>query len=353
MRNDKNGLSRRAMLKLGAGTAAASLLGMPAIGRAAPTSLSVANGGGALGDAFKVACFDTFEKKTGIKIIGTPYMEGARLKAMVEAGAVDIDVTDTDAAEAAPLAAAGLLDEIDYSVVPKDGLIDGSAEKYWTACYIAGSVLSWNTQAAEKNGRPKNWQEFFDPSVKGRRTLWKNAAQTMEVAALAAGQPIDKLYPLDLDKAFAMLDGIRSSITWWTSGAQSAQLLASGEADYGMCWNGRVDPIKQQDGPVDYTFEHALHMPGIWSLPKGGRNKDAAMQFIAHCMDPEVQANFSKLIPYGPTANAAFDLLSPEDRARMPSAPENSKTSVAVNGDYWLKNGAEIYDRFNTWVVSQ
>ncbi|MDQ6434106.1 ABC transporter substrate-binding protein [Mesorhizobium sp. LHD-90] len=353
MKNVRNGLSRRSVLKLGAGSAAVSLLGMPAIGRAQTTSLSVANGGGALGDAFKAACFDTFEKKTGIKIISAPYIEGARLKAMVEAGAVDIDVADTDAAEAAPLAVEGLLEEIDYSVVPKDGLIEGSASKYWTACYIAGSVLSWNTEAAEKNGHPKTWQEFFDPSVKGRRTLWKNAAQTMEVAALGAGQPADKLYPLDLDRAFAMLDGIRSSITWWSSGAQSAQLLASNEADYGMCWNGRVDPIKQQGGPIDYTFEHALHMPGIWSLPKGGRNRDAAMQFVAHCMDPEVQAEFSRRIPYGPTATKAFDLLTAEERARMPSAPENSKTAVAINGDYWLEKGAEVYERFNTWVVSQ
>ncbi|TIV70890.1 MAG: extracellular solute-binding protein, partial [Mesorhizobium sp.] len=133
MNTTKNGLSRRRVLKLGAGTvAAASFFAMPAIGRAAPTSISVANGGGALGDAFKAACFDTFEKKTGVKIISAPYMEGARLKAMVEAGAVDIDVTDTDSSEAAPLAVAGLLDEIDYSVVPKEGLIDGAASKYWT-----------------------------------------------------------------------------------------------------------------------------------------------------------------------------------------------------------------------------
>ena len=353
MTYDTTRLSRRSVLKLGAGSAALSMLAMPAIGRAATTSLSVANGGGALGDAFKVACFDTFEKKTGIKIISAPYMEGARLKAMVEAGAVDIDVTDTDSSEAAPLAVAGLLDEIDYNVVPKDGLIDGAATKYWASCYVAGSVMSWNVEAAEKNGRPKTWQEFFDPNVKGRRTLWKNAAQTMEVAALGAGQPIDKLYPLDIDRAFAMLDGIRSSITWWTSGAQSAQLLASNEADYGMCWNGRVDPIKQQGGPVDYSFDYSLHTPGIWSLPKGGKNRDAAMQFVAHCMDPEVQAAFSKMIPYGPTATKAFDILTPEERARMPSAPENAKLSAVINGDYWLEHGTEIYERFNTWVVSQ
>jgi len=263
-------------------------------------------------------------------------------------------VTDTDSSEAAPLAVAGLLDEIDYSVVPKTGLIDESAAtKYWASCYVAGCVLSWNTEAAEDDGRPKNWQEFFDPKFKGRRTLWKNAAQTMEVAALGAGQKIDQIYPLDVDRAFEMLDGIRSSITWWTSGAQSAQLLASGEVDYGMCWNGRVDPVKQQGGPIDYSFDYSLHTPGIWSLPKGGRNRDAAMKFIAHSMDPEVQAAFSKLIPYGPTVESAFDLLSDEERKRMPSAPENRKLSTPINGDYWLENGTKIYDRFNTWVVSQ
>lgn len=78
-------LNRRDALKLAAGSAAASILAMPAIGRAATTQLSVANGGGALGDAFKVAVFDTFEKKTGIKIISAPYLEGAKLKAMVDA----------------------------------------------------------------------------------------------------------------------------------------------------------------------------------------------------------------------------------------------------------------------------
>lgn len=345
-------LSRRNALKLAAGSAAASILAMPAIGRAATTQLSVANGGGALGDAFKVAVFDTFEKKTGIKIISAPYLEGAKLKAMVDAKAVDIDVTDTDSSEAAPLAVAGLLEEIDYGVVPDKGLLKGAATKHWTEVYIAGCVLAWNTQAAEKNGRPKTWPEFFDPSVKGRRTLWKNAAQTMEVAALGAGQTLENLYPMNIDQAFAKLDGIRSSISWWTSGAQSAQLLVNNEVDFGMVWNGRIDPIKQQGGPVDYTFDYALHTPGIWSVPKGSRNRDAAMKFIAHNMDPEVQANFSKHISYGPTVEAAFELLTADERARLPSSPENRKLSVAINADYWLENGKEIYDRFNTWLVS-
>lgn len=352
MKMNRNNLSRRSALKLAAASVAVPLFGMPTIVRAATTQLSVANGQGALGDAFKVAAFDTFEKKTGIKIISVPYLEGAKLKAMVEAKAVDIDVTDTDSAEAAPLAVAGLLEEIDYSVVPNTGVIKGATRKYWAEVYIAGCVLAWNTEAAAKNGRPKNWQEFFDPNVKGQRTLWKNAAQTLEVAALGAGQTLENLYPIDVDPAFAKLDGIRKSISWWSSGAQSAQLLATNEADFGMVWNGRVDPIKQQGGPVDYTFDYALHTPGIWSLPKGGPNRDAAMKFIAHCMDPEVQATFSKHISYGPTVEAAFPLMSDEERARVPSSPENRKLSVEIDADYWLKSGQQVYDRFNSWLVS-
>lgn len=345
-------LTRRGALKLAAGSAAASFIGMPAIVRGATTQLTVANGGGAVGDAFKVAAFDTFEKKYGIKIISAPYLEGAKLKLMVENKAVDIDVADTDVSEAAPLAVQGLLEEIDYSIVPRAGMRDGADGKHWVQVYVTACVLGWNTDAEKKNGAPKNWKDVFDPNFKGQRAFWKSAAQTMECAALGAGQTSQNLYPMNIDTAFDALTKIRKNTTWWTSGAQSAQLLAGNEVDFGMFWNGRVDPIKLQGGPVDYTFENSLHTPGEWVCPKGGPNKDTAMKFIAHCVDPEVQAEFAKHIPYGPTVKAALDLLPADLRARMPTSPENSKTAIRIDDQYWLKEGGNVWDRFNTWIAS-
>ena len=75
----------------------------------------------------------------------------------------------------------------------------------------------------------------------GKRTFYKwSAPGVLEIALLADGVAADKLYPLDLDRAFKKLDTIKDDIVWWGGGAQSQQLLASGEAPLGLFWNGRV-----------------------------------------------------------------------------------------------------------------
>ena len=74
-----------------------------AIVRAQPATMTIPNSGGALEEAYRVAYFDTFTAKTGIKILGAPYMDTARVKAMVENNAVDVDVLNIDATEAAVL----------------------------------------------------------------------------------------------------------------------------------------------------------------------------------------------------------------------------------------------------------
>ena len=236
-------LSRRSVIKsIGLGAVAATAVtGFPAIVRAQPASLTVPNSGGALEEAFRVAYFDTFEKKTGIKIIGAPYMDTARVKAMVENNAVDVDIMNIDATEAAALGRLGLLEPIDYSVIDKSVLVPNAVNEFYTLVDVAAYVMTWNTKAFTAETRPKNWAEFFDPAAKpGQRSLWKLAPQTLEVAAMGGGQPSDKLYPIDLEAAFKSLDRVKADLTWWESGAQAAQLVIGGEIDVGTVWNGRV-----------------------------------------------------------------------------------------------------------------
>lgn len=349
----KSGLtiSRREILKAGAGLAAVATLGAPSIVRAQAKTITIANSGGAIETAFKAAYFDTFEQKTGIKVISAPYLDSAKLKAMVDAQSVDIDVCDLDAAEAAPAAQMGLLEEIDYNVVPTKGLQAGSANRYWTNIYIAASVIAWNVDAAKSMQIPKNWQEFFNPDIKGQRTLWKSANQTLELAALGSGVDPKKLYPIDLDAAFKALDGIRSEISWFDSGAQAAQLVSDNQVDFGMVWNGRIQPLKAKGAPVDYTFDNALFTYGDLCVPKGVRDKALSMEFIAHCVDAKNQAIFAENIPYGPTNQQAFAQLSAARLAEIPNSPENFSKGTMIDVEYWVKNGKEVFDRFNNWVV--
>jgi len=270
----------------------------------------------------------------------------------VDNNAVDIDVANIDATEAAVLAQAGLLEPIDYDVIDRKQLIPEATKPYYLLADIAAYAMGWNTKSFTATTRPKSWVEFFDIKAKpGQRSLWKAAPQTLEVAAMGGGQPRDKLYPIDVDRAFGSLDKVKGNLSWWESGAQGAQLLLGGEADVGAVWNGRLAKPKQDGAPVDLTFDYALYVADAMIVPKGAKNKKYSMQFLANMMRPENQAVFCRMIPYGPVNKATFDLLSDAEKARLPNSPQNSKTGVYQDFDYWGEHGAELIARFNKWLV--
>jgi len=343
--------SRRTLLKGASGAAAVfAVTGFPAVLRAKPSRITIPNPGGALEEALKAAYFDTFTKKTGIEISGAPYADTAKIKAMVDNNAVDTDVVFTDAADAAVLARQGLLEPIDYSVIDKSKLLPEAAREFYLLADVASYAMAWNTKNLSEEARPKSWAEFFDPAKDMQRSLWKYGAQTLEIASMAS-QPLDKLYPLDLDAAFAKLDGIKGSLTWWDSGAQGAQLIIDGETDVGTVWNGRLYKPRLEGAPVNYTFDGALYVCDSIVIPKGAKNKVEAMEFIANVMTAENQATFSKHIPYGPVVPAAFELIDDKTKEAIPNAPQNSKNARFQDFDYWAENGAGILDRFNKWLI--
>lgn len=342
--------SRRSVIK-GLG-AAAAFTAMPAILRAQPANLTFPNSGGAWEDAARVAYFDTFRARTGIQVIGAPYMEVARVRAMVENNAVDVDLMNIDATEAAALARMGLLEEIDYSGIDTSVLMPGTVNPHYFLLDVAAYIMSWHTRAFDAANRPRSWAEYFDVEGKpGQRSLWRLAPQTLEVAAMAGGQPRDALYPIDLDLAFAQLDRIKDDLTWWSSGAQGAQLVIDGEVDLGAVWNGRVFQAKIDGAPVDYTFDEALFVCDAIVIPKGAPNREAAQEFIRTLLDAQNQATFSRNIPYGPVNRDAFALMSPEELALLPNSPENGATGVLQNFDYWAEHGPEVFERFNRWLI--
>jgi putative spermidine/putrescine transport system substrate-binding protein len=348
-RSIRNKLTRRQALTTAVG--GATLLARPALLRAATSTLTVPNSGGALEDAFRKAYFDTFKAKTGIGIIGAPYMDAARIKAMVENHAVDADVINNDATEAATLAQQGMLEPIDYDIVDKSKLLPQAAQPYYLLVDVAALVMAWSTRSVDASNRPKAWVEYFDKAKPGQRSLWKLASQTLDVAAMGGGQPPEKLYPLDLDRAFATLEGIKSKLSWWNSGAQSAQLLIDGEVDLGTAWNGRLYKPKNDGAKIDYTYDQALFTSDAMVIPKGARNKKEAMQFLANMVEAKNQAIFATQIPYGPVNQDAFALLDAKTLAALPNSPQNGKTAVFQDFDYWATNGTAIFDRFNKWLV--
>jgi putative spermidine/putrescine transport system substrate-binding protein len=349
------GLSRRELVKLGVAGAAAlpiSALGFPALAQSKPDQLVIASGGGKLDEAYKKAYWDTFTAKHGIKIVTTEYAGLAKIQSMIEANNVDIDVLNIDAAEAPVAGKKGWLVPIDWSLTDRAAVLPVAARDDHVYAEVAAKVLAWHKTTFPEGKAPTGWVDMWNmQAFPGKRSMWKQAFQTMDIAAMGDGVPKDKLYPLDADRALAALDKIRSNLIWWESGAQGAQLLMDGESDVGTAWSGRVYQPKVDGADIDYTLNDALFVAGSWAIVKGCKNEKWSQEYVAHTLIPENQAIYSETIAYGPVVPAALKLLPPERLAVLPSSEENFKKGIFQDFDFWAEKGDPIIKQFNDWLT--
>ena len=190
---------------------------------AAQTTITFASYGGAYQAAQRKALLDPIEKMLNITIKEDTLTGIADVRAQVGAKAVKWDVADLGGVSCARGAAEGLFEPLDYSVIKTDGIDKAMAAKDWIGVIYYSTVIAWNTQKFGMNG-PQSWADFWDvQKFPGPRSMRNDPSDNLEFALLADGVPIDKLYPLDVDRAFRKMDQIKKHVAvWWTTGGQSA-----------------------------------------------------------------------------------------------------------------------------------
>ena len=294
-----------------------------------------------------------FEEKTGIKVTVVTPSDYAKLIAMVENGTTEWDVMNCDAYWGVYAGKKGYLEPIDYKTVTEK--LDKAVElEHVVGAEVYDSVISYNSDKYTADSAPKSWTDFYDlQKFPGKRAVWQYPVTVLESALLADGVPMDKLYPLDLDRAFAKLDTIKDSIVWWTKGAQPAQMLSTGEADIALAWSGRIMNAKDEGAPLGLTYNEGMRIAAGWVVPKGAPNKENAMKFINFISSAEQQAAFSSQIPYGSTNPEAVKLLSAEQIERIGQTPEQVAHEFYIDNDYWADHLTEVVERFNAWLLKK
>ena len=303
--------------------------------------------GGTTQDAQKTNWADKFTETSKINVTQDGPTDYGKLKAMVEAGSVSWDVVDVEGDYAVQAGKNGLLEKLDFSVIDKSKLDPRFVTDYSVGSFYYSFVIGCNKDAVD--ACPKSWADLFDTEkFPGKRTFYKwSAPGVIEAALLADGVPADKLYPLDLDRAFKKLDTIKSDIVWWDSGAQSQQLLASAEAPFGSFWNGRLTALAKTGVAVETSWTNNITAADALVVPKGTKNKEAAMKFIAQATDAASQAGFATETGYAPINLDAPDMMDAELRKTLPDMQADTQVNADMN--YWAEHRDEIGTRWYAW----
>jgi len=351
------GMSRRDILALtGAGGAAALTGTLPRHGSAQNGTVVVGTWGGTYTEAQTAAFFEPFTQATGVEveIVTGGNLTAGTIKAFIETGYYEWDWTTLGASEYATAARNGWLEPIDYALVTEESKTpDTQFLEVGVGAETISDVLTYRTDAFPDGG-PKSWVDFWSvEAFPGSRAIFKSPYPILEAALLADGVPPEELYPLDLDRAFAKADEIRDEITvWWESGSQSQDVVINQNAVIAVLWSGRAAQLKRDGVPVELAWNQALYEPVMFVVPKDAPNKENAMRLIDFSASAEPLARFAELTFYGPSNLKAVDLIDPEMRALMNTAPENFAQQVHRDYTWWAENMEAVNERFVAWLIS-
>ncbi len=316
--------------------------------------LRVANSGGALADAERKAVYEPFQKLTGIEIIETEGFAIPKIKAQVDTRNIEWDTATLGYGNSLILVQDGdYLEPIDYSLIDAPGLQDQYRHKYSVSYVTVATVMTYRTDAFA--APPLTWADYWDlkrfPGPRNYMSGTGGIGVDLWPALLADGVPMEKLYPLDVPRAFRALDRIKESIvTYWSTGAQSAELMADNQTVLGTAWNGRIGPLLDRKLPVGISWHGANFVYDDHIVLRRSPNIANAMKFVAFCCMPEVQARLSTLIDYGFTNSDAAHFLSPQRQQKLPSA--HLAEGFFADQIWERDNRKRVTEAWAEWILS-
>jgi putative spermidine/putrescine transport system substrate-binding protein len=348
--------NRRRFLRVAGATAAFGPLLISERTIAQTRTLYVNTWGGSYTAAQDAAYFKPFTAATGIQISTVTPVSYARVKAQVQSGNYEFDLTSINSMLWLRASREGLADPIDWTIFKKSTLPDNAIVA--DGCGVAFAILGTNLcYRADKfpNGGPKSWADFWDvQKFPGNRSLCiSDSPRTCIFALLADGVPMDKLYPLDFDRAFRKLDQIKPHIkVWWREGNQSQELLRDGEVDMMSIWNARGTELKQQGVPAEVVWNGAVRSSSTWCVLKGAPGRKLAWEFVQFASLAKPQAEFNMRLYYGPTNPDAYALIPNDIAVQLPTYRANVAVSVKEDDTWEADRIAKVEERFTQWLAS-
>lgn len=322
-------------------------------GTAQARDVTIAGWGGNYQDAQRAAYFELFAEQEGLKITETTYLGGlAEIKAMVDTNNVTWDFIITGGYDLELGCDEGLFEEVDWEAVGTEGLLKEAVGTCGVGNVVIGNGYAYNAEAFKT--APQDWKDFFDrDAFPGKRGTRNTPVMNLEYALMADGvAPADvyKVLATDegVERAFAQWDKIKDLLQFWESGAQPVEWLVSNNVAMSTAFNGRIMMAKAEGKPLEFVWKNHLVNMDTWTMVAGSPYKEKFTAFLKIVNDPQNQAKFSNLMPYGPSNTLADPMIDPEQLKRLP-AGENIKDAAFFSDKFWVERSDDLRERWSRW----
>jgi putative spermidine/putrescine transport system substrate-binding protein len=309
--------------------------------------------GGSGQQAEASAWLTPFAKSTGITVTQDSPTDYAKVQQMTKSGHGIWDIVEGGADYG--LSGNATLASIDCKVVDCSAFT-GSFKVYpqGVPLFVFSYTLAYNT-TTYKTSPPTSFADLFNTKkFPGKRDVdgADNLVGLIEAALIADGVPRDKLYPLDLNRAFRKLDTIRSSLVFYQDAQQCISDVAAGNAVMGMCYNGRVTLAQQQGEPIAQTWGQQIQFCDYLFIPKDAPDPANAQKLIAYITSAAHNGDISNYIAYSPANPGA----NPNGKyaADVPTKHEEAGANAPIVPDlvWWSQHQPGLDEKISAWLSS-
>ncbi len=338
--------------------AAATLIAAAFAANASARDFTIASWGGGYQDSQRKHFFKPFGDSKGIKVLEDTYLGGwAQFKVMQETGNRPWDVVQIETSELIRGCEEGLFVKLDWSRIgPKSDFIMPAVTECGLGVVVVSQLVGYNPKNTKV--QPTGIADFFDlEKIPGKRGVRSDPKGTLEFALMADGVDVKDVYKVmstkaGLDRAFAKLDTIKSSIQWWEAGAQAPEWLISGDVVMSTAYNGRISKANKDGHGLKMIWTNNILYVDKWVIFKESKNIDAAYDYLKFFADPKREAAFTNDYTYGQPNKAALQYIKPEVAAQLPAGSniaDAMDTGRADSVEFWLDNSDTIFERWTAW----
>lgn len=343
--------SRRAVLK-GSGAAVVGLTFMPYRSFAEEEKkLNLYNWDTYIGET----TLDDFKAATGIEVKMDLYADNDELFAKLKEGNPGYDVIVPTNDYVQRMIEAKMLEPIDHAKIPNMANIDKPFQdaefdpgRKYTIPYMWGT-LGIGYRKSKVEGTVDSWASVLaNDKAAGRISLLGDAQNVIGCALKYLGYSFNSLNVEEIKKAEELLIADKKNVKVFAKD-NGQDLLASGEVDLCMEWNGDVIQVMKEDDDLEYVVpkEGSLLWQDCVAIPSGAPHPENAHAFLNFVLDAEAGKGIAETIQYA-TANAAAKKLMPEDYTGNPAIFPTEETIAKCEPSLYLGEDA-IKVRDEAW----
>jgi putative spermidine/putrescine transport system substrate-binding protein len=361
--DDNIGLTTRREFARRAGILGLSLASLPAWlsacgggEEAGGKTVTMVSFGGTYNDNLNVAVLRPFTSETGINVKLGANTSLAGVKSQVRSGNILWDIAELTGAEYELAVKDDLLEPLDFDVI-KTANVPAFAKKDFGIKYaLFLFVMAWDERQIKTP--PETWEQFLDPGrYPQKRSLYEviGDGSLLEAGLIADGVPMDRLYPLDVDRALKSLERLPADmVIFHSTNQEPVQQLIAGEVGLSTAFNGRITIARNEGAKLNFTPNQGGVSGDYLVVPKGARNKEGAFRLINFIVnDADSAANFSKLTNYALANKASLKKLPKGVASKLPTSPTLEGKVFEKDDAWWAANLEKTEQVFKEWQAER